>query len=225
MLEEQQGAVVPTVEPGQELVEAEHAGGEGDAENRPPRPGQARRNGKRLDRVEGRVTDSHVIRGTVRLHRGRERPERHQADPEAAVGTLVLRLGGKPRGGQCVDVGQADGPAIMRHEQCVVLEQEAHDRRPRIVGVLDDLRQALEPIAGEHLGAAPRCTQSRHNRTRQTAEQLPQTHDRCSSLGFVPWLVDLRGVARLRVEEHLGGLDGGFDGVVVVQEVHQVSSA
>ena len=76
----------------------------------------------------------------------------------------------------------------MARQQIGRFQQEAHLRGLHIVGVLDNLSEALEPIAREQSSATPGCVERLSYRTCEPLKPLPQALDCRSGFLSVGWL-------------------------------------
>ena len=107
----------------------------------------------------------------------------------------------------------------MARQQIGRPQKEAHLRGLHIVGVLDNLSEALEPIAREQSSATPGCVERLSYRTCKPLKPLPQALDCRSGFLSVGWLVGGARRARLRIEDLVGSVNSARNTLAVTVRV------
>jgi hypothetical protein len=112
--------------------------------------------------------------GAVNLERSTERKQRLLANPEPAGGVGVVGLGRQPRQHHRADMVEPDMAAVVDDEELgpptLVAHRDSEFLRPEVVGVLKRLKQTLERLRAERLGAPLRPLLARSKYRLLTAE-------------------------------------------------------
>lgn len=153
MTKEEQGGVVPVVEPCVELARGQSAGCQRDTEDGPLGSGDLGGEFRRCHGFEAGTGEAYVEGVAVDLPDRGESPERGQPDAEPAGAFGVGCLAAEPGHAEREDIGQVQAGSVVGDQQMVGAQQDAQLLGSRVVGVLDELRQDLKPVGRERLGS------------------------------------------------------------------------
>jgi hypothetical protein len=141
--------------------------------------------------IDGRdrgLAEADVVWTAVNIEDVRQCPQRHQSDPKSTGGEHIGGLVRQPGRRQREDVGQGNEAAIMYRNEVPIAYPELDIRCSRVVSVLDDLGESLEPIVRERFRTRSGTIESVFEHAWRLLEESGELLDCRPRLGFIPGL-------------------------------------